>query len=90
MISQAGLLVLAPNPVKVGMPVCLFSPSRPEETHWQIYGIDRFLLTKLDFYADSQQCWNTAGIAPGLYIVKIELISQGQRSVKVLKVAVEP
>ena len=61
--------LLAPNPVKVGDPICLYMDAVPAESVWVIYNSAAERVARLSFGAKVYGCWDTTNFAPGLYYV---------------------
>jgi hypothetical protein len=72
-----GHAVLAPVPVRGGQPLCLYFAQPALASHWDVYAITGALVAHLDFGAGGQQCWDTAGIAPGIYFVRLVIDDAG-------------
>lgn len=77
-------LILAPNPQQIGAPICLYSTSVPQESHWNIYNTALERVASLDFVGASLQCWDTSKATPGLYYIdaKWTLANGGIKRVK--------
>jgi hypothetical protein len=65
-------VVLAPVPVSVGMPVCLYPDNPLSASHWSVFNFVGESVATLDFGVSAQDCWDTTGVAPGLYLVRIK------------------
>lgn len=77
-------LILAPNPQQIGMPICLYSHSIPQESHWNVYNTLAERVASLDFSGPGLQCWDTSNVVPGLYYVDVKwtLANGGIKRVK--------
>ena len=69
--SNLGKLALAPVPAKQGQAICLYFDKMPLATHWQVYNAAAQRVAELDFGQQVQQCWQTGGVATGVYWVKV-------------------
>jgi hypothetical protein len=67
-------MLMAPNPLKVGETVCLYSKDSPAEAHWDIYNTGLQRVAHLSFNGSGMQCWDTKTNAPGLYYVNVEWV----------------
>ncbi len=72
--DQAPELLLAPNPQKLGAPVCLYSGFVPDTSHWNVYNTALERVASLDFSGAALQCWDTDKAAPGLYYVDVKWV----------------
>jgi plastocyanin len=63
--------LLAPNPAKIGDPVCLFMDGAPAESTWSVYNSAVEKVATLRFGAGGRQCLDTANLAPGLYYIEV-------------------
>ena len=77
-------LILAPNPQKIGQPICLYSNSISQESHWNVYNTALERVASLDFLGPDLQCWDTSKCVPGLYYIdaKWTLANGGIKRVK--------
>ncbi len=64
--------ILAPNPIKAGQTVCLYFSGTAGEGKWDAYNSDGERVAHLSFSGAGLQCWETTGLAPGLYFVIAE------------------
>jgi hypothetical protein len=68
-------VVLAPVPVKSGQGLCLYGaggiPARV-----QVFNLMGERIADLEFPGGTG-CWNTAGTAPGVYVVEVEITIPG-------------
>ena len=72
-LSSLGGAVLAPVPVSAGNPICLF-PDRPiTGSQWDIFNFVGESVASLSFSAPLYNCWNTQGVAPGIYLIRLQL-----------------
>jgi hypothetical protein len=69
-----GKAVLAPVPAPRGTPVCLYPDAPIVSSHWDIFNFVGESVASLDFGATAQDCWDTAGVAPGLYLVRLKIV----------------
>lgn len=74
LFDKAPELLLAPNPLKVGNPVCLYSALSSVESHWDIYNTGLQRVAGLDFSGAGLQCWDTKSVAAGLYYVSVRWV----------------
>lgn len=72
--DKAPELLLAPNPQKLGSPVCLYSGFVPDTSHWNVYNTALERVASLDFSGTALQCWDTDKAAPGLYYVDVKWV----------------
>jgi hypothetical protein len=74
--SGLGILALAPVPAHEGSPVILFFDKTPASTSWDIYNVAGAHVAKLSFTGftgPESHYWDTAGVSPGLYFVRIQI-----------------
>lgn len=73
LLSGLGGPVLAPVPVLMGNSIFLF-PDRPiEASQWDIFNLLGESVASLSFSSPLSNSWNTQGVAPGLYAVRLKL-----------------
>jgi hypothetical protein len=65
--------VLAPVPAPVGSSVCLYTTAPLSSSQWYVYNVAGQNVATLTFGNDPSQCWNTMGLARGLYYVKLQM-----------------
>ena len=63
--------MLAPIPVKSGESLCLYNFGDVTSSTWQVINLMGEKVSEISFGGSSNECWNTQGVAPGLYIVEI-------------------
>lgn len=68
-----GKAVLAPVPASRGTAVCLYPDSPLLSSQWNIYNFVGESVASLSFGSSASNCWDTTGVAPGLYLVKLKL-----------------
>jgi len=66
-------LVLAPVPVAPGQPMCLHFDGPPRSSRWTIYNVAGQAVATLAFGGEPGQCWQTSGVAPGVYLVRVDV-----------------
>ena len=89
--SRLGKTVLGPVPATAGTPLCLYFADAPASTHWDIYTIDRQRVAALDYGAQYSQCWQTHGVAPGVYRVEVHVTyTDGVTETKAFKAMIKP
>lgn len=89
--SGLGRTVLAPVPAHVGDPVCLYFVDAPSASHWEILSIDRQRIATLSFGNNRDQCWQSTGVAPGFYRIKVHVdYANGVGEDKSYKILVKP
>jgi hypothetical protein len=66
-------VVLAPVPVKKGEAICLYPDSPIAGSKWQIHNVVGVSVANLAFDSPLGNCWNTSGVAPGIYFVRLTL-----------------
>jgi hypothetical protein len=59
--------------LRSGQTACLQLALNPLATHWQVYRLDQRLVARVEFGQETQQCLDTRGFAPGLYLVQVEV-----------------
>jgi hypothetical protein len=90
-LSHGQGVVLAPMPVKKGGKVCLYTDQRPSASKWDIFNMTGVSLGHLTFGNVGEACWDTSGAAPGVYNVRLNIISpDGRESTIWKKVLVQP
>jgi hypothetical protein len=72
--DKAPEILLAPNPLKVGETVCLYSGAVPAEAEWEIYNTALQRVAHLSFSGPGLECWDTKAAAPGLYYVDVKWV----------------
>jgi hypothetical protein len=72
-LSGLGKVVLAPVPVQAGSPVCLYPDNPIASSQWDIFNVLAESVASLSFNSPSDNCWNTTGVAPGLYFVRLKI-----------------
>jgi hypothetical protein len=60
-------------PVRDGDPVCLYPNDPIQSSQWEIFNLMGESLASLSFPTGQNNCWSTAGVAPGVYIVQMKL-----------------
>jgi hypothetical protein len=70
--SGQGKVMLAPVPVMSGQSLCLYNVTGVASANWQVVNLMGERAANLIFGLGSE-CWNTQGVAPGIYIVMIKL-----------------
>ena len=89
--SRLGKTVLGPVPSKAGDPLCLYFVAAPASTHWEIFTIDQRRVATLDYGGAYAQCWQTNGVAPGIYRVLVNIkYTDGVTETKVFKAVIKP
>jgi DNA-binding beta-propeller fold protein YncE len=64
---------MGPVPSRPGESLCLWLADAPRESRWSVYSVDGRNVANVDFSGQAQQCWTqTAGLASGLYFVKMQ------------------
>ena len=71
--SLAGQLVLAPVPAHRGDRVILFFDKPPKATQWEIVNVAGESVATLSFTGTSNHYWDSTGVAPGIYFVRIKI-----------------
>ncbi len=72
-LSGLGKTVLAPVPVHSGEKICLYPDRAIAGSHWEVYNFTGESLANLDFNGFPKNCWDTTGVAPGVYLVRLEV-----------------
>jgi len=89
--NQVTGLVLAPVPVAPGEDLCLFSGSPLSGSRWDVFNILGMSVARPVFTGPAKHCWNTRGIAPGMYIVRVKVtFADGGTTTIFRKVLVSP
>lgn len=89
--SGMGKTVLAPVPAHIGQPVCLYFDKAPASTHWDLYSFDQTRVAQLDFGSQYSQCWDSHGVAPGIYYLKLQThYADGSSADSLIKVMLIP
>ena len=70
--SSHGKPILAPVPVKSGESICLYNSGDVVSSSWQVIDLIGERVASLSF-GGGNQCWNTTGVAPGIYVVQLEI-----------------
>jgi len=84
-------VVLAPVPVDQGDKVCLYPDAPISGSKWGIYTVMGTSVGNWSFSDSLNNCWDTTGFAPGLYIVKLTLTYiDGHETTAWKKVIVKP
>ena len=68
----AAQVTLAPVPVKSGEPLCLFAPENVASGHLQVFNLLGEKVGDVSFNG-SNPCWSTQGVAPGVYLIDVNL-----------------
>jgi hypothetical protein len=61
-------------PVTAGSPICLYSTQSLISSEWFIYNVAGQHVATLNFGNSPTQCWDTMGVARGLYYVKLKTV----------------
>jgi xanthomonalisin len=73
-LSSLGRAVLAPVPVSKGGTICLY-PDRPiQSSQWDVFNFVGESQASLSFSTAFNNCWNTAGMGAGVYMVRVKLV----------------
>lgn len=89
-LSNGRRVVLAPMPVKKGEKVCLYTDREPLSCKWEVCNLmgaslKRFVTVR------SEGCMETTDLAPGVYLVRLNLVyPDGQEEKFVRKALVTP
>src|SRR5206468_3918629 len=74
-VSVAGLkelaVAVAPNPAHAGQMLCVSLGTPAKWAHWTIYDLSGRPVDKADFGPGAGDCYRPAGLAPGIYFIKI-------------------
>jgi hypothetical protein len=78
-------------PSKRGAPICLYPKNPLSSSRWTVYGADQQLVARLSF-GGGQACFTeTGGLAPGIYLVRIQGRDiYGQEATVVRQILIEP
>ncbi len=72
-LSSFGQPILAPVPVPKGGTICLY-PDRPiQSSQWDVFNFIGESQASISFSSGLNDCWNTAGTAAGVYLVRVKL-----------------
>jgi hypothetical protein len=69
--------ILAPVPAKKGVPVCMYSPLPILESEWTVFAADQQVVARLSDSGGAPCLRGTAGMASGVYIVRIRYKDSG-------------
>lgn len=69
--SGFGDLVLGPVPALAGSQVCLYFGRQPSSSAWEIYNVAGEHVASLSFSGSLNHCWDTKGMAPGIYLARV-------------------
>jgi hypothetical protein len=88
-VSNQGYTLLAPVPAHPGQPVCLYFDKAPASTRWRIFNVAGQNVAALSFGGQYQQCWDTSGVASGVYFARIDVeAADGTSNVVTQKIVV--
>jgi hypothetical protein len=69
--------------------LCAYFNQAPASTKWQVYNVAGQLVSEAGFGSPYDQCLNTASLAPGVYIVRMDRMeADGSENVVTQKVAI--
>lgn len=78
-------------PARSGQAATIYFENRPRHTVWDVYGLDQKKVAHLEFGASAAQSWQTAGIPPGLYYVRLRVeYMNGKKNDLVRKILIRP
>jgi hypothetical protein len=84
-------VVLAPVPAHRGGDICLYPDERISGSKWEVYNVMGVSVKSLTFNSPYGNCWNTSGVAPGVYFVLLNLsYADGKETKAWKKVVVTP
>jgi type VI secretion system secreted protein VgrG len=90
-VAGLGILALAPVPVRAGGNVILFFDKAPASTAWEIYNVAGERVARLSFNGfpgPQSHYWQTAGVAPGVYFVKVQIAYRDGTNIQIIRKAV--
>ena len=61
-------------PLRTGDNLCLYPEKPLASSHWEIFNLMGESIAKLSFDTGNSDCWSTAGVAPGVYLVRMKLV----------------
>jgi hypothetical protein len=73
LVSGLDGTVLAPVPVQVGGTLYLFPDKPITGSQWDIFNLLGESVTSLSFSSPAGNSWNTQGVAPGVYAIRLKL-----------------
>ncbi len=90
-LSKLGQAVLAPVPVSRGGKICLFPDYPILNSQWDVFNFTGESVAGFSFPDSQKNCWDTAGIGPGVYMVRIKLkYADGSDGVVWKKIIIKP
>jgi hypothetical protein len=72
-LSGMGKAVLGPVPVPRNGNLCLYPDKPLVSSQWDVYNFVGESVAHTAFGSETRPCWNTSGISPGLYSVRLKL-----------------
>jgi len=85
---DSGALVLAPVPARQGEHVILFFDAVPAATRWEIFNVAGERVAALSFDGPHNHFWETTGVAPGVYFVRIQITYLSGTKLQIIRKAV--
>jgi hypothetical protein len=80
--SGLGKTVLAPVPVKIGQPLCLYFDIQPASTKVDLFGSSGEKACSAAFGSGLNACLATSSLAPGIYFARVDVIYPDGREEK--------
>ena len=65
--------ILAPVPVSRGTPLCLYPDAPILSSQWDVFNFVGESVVSLGFPSPFQNCWDTGGVAAGVYLVRLKI-----------------
>jgi hypothetical protein len=73
LLSNLGGTVLAPVPVSRGNSIFLFPDKPITGSQWDVFNLLGESIASLTFSSPTGNSWNTQGVAPGVYSLRLKL-----------------
>ncbi len=90
-LSSFGQPILAPVPVTKGGTICLYPDRTIQSSQWDIFNFMGESQASLAFSTGLNDCWNTAGAAAGVYMVRVKLdYADGTKATIWKKIVITP
>jgi hypothetical protein len=65
-------VILGPNPIKRGQPICLGTQEALSSSTWDVYNTGSQLVAHLAFGSETSQCLDSGPLACGVYYVVVK------------------
>lgn len=90
-LSNLGQVVLAPVPVSKGGTICMYPDNPIAGSQWDIFTFTGESLASLTFLNGLKNCWDTTGVSPGVYLIRLKVnYLDGSNSTVWKKIIVKP